>query len=110
MAYKKNYKDLNFMQECVLRFIPTEPTGVHSKDIARYTGENERDIRYIIQTLRDNGIPICATPKDGYWIARTSNDLNETIKKMESHIQNCKDTLQSLLDIKAEIERSENGD
>ena len=109
MAYKKNYKDLNFMQECVLRFIPNEPTGVHSKDIARNTGENERDIRYIIQTLRDNGVPICATPKDGYWIARTSLDLNETINTLRNHITNCQDTLKSLLDAKAEIERSENG-
>lgn len=110
MAYKKNYKDLNFMQERVMRFIPNEPSNIHSRDIARNTGESERDIRYIIQTLRDNGVPICATPKDGYWIARTSWDLNETIKNMESHIQNCKDTLQSLLDAKSEIERSENGD
>lgn len=110
MAYKKNYKDLNYMQECVLRFIPTEPTGIHSEDIARNINEPERDIRYIIQTLRDNGIPICATPKDGYWIARSSWDLNETINKMRSHILNCQDTLQSLLDAKKEIERSENGD
>lgn len=110
MAYKKNYKDLTHMQELVLNLIPTEPSQVHSKDIAHYLNEQSRDIRYIIQTLRDNGVPICATPKDGYWIARTSWDLNETIKKMESHIQNCKDTLQSLLDAKAEIERSENGD
>lgn len=110
MAYKKNYKDLNYMQKLVLNLIPLEPSQIHSKDIARYLNEQPRDIRYIIQTLRDKGIPICATPKDGYWIARTSWDLNGTISKLRNHILNCQDTLQSLLDAKAEIERSENGD
>lgn len=109
MAYKKKYKNLDNMQEVVLGLIPPQPSQVHSKDIASYLNEQPRDVRYIIQTLRDNGFPICATPKDGYWIARTSFDLNETIRKMRSHIENCEYTLDALVQAKKDMERKENG-
>lgn len=109
MAYSKKYKDFDYMKNVVLSQIPCEPCGIHSKDIARNIGEKERDIRFIIQKLRDDGVAICATPQDGYWVARTSWDLNETINTMRNHILNCQDTLDALLQAQAEIERKENG-
>ena len=41
-----NTKETNDLKLIVLSRIPTRPTGVNSKDIARQTGINSRDVRY----------------------------------------------------------------
>ena len=93
-SYKK--KDENYLKELVLSQIPNEPCGVNSKDISSNINLCSRDVRLIIQKLRDDGHPICATPHDGYWVSRTSWDMDDTIRKMQSHINECSATLVAL--------------
>lgn len=105
MAYKT--KDESYFKELLLNFIPTEPTHTNSKQLAEYIGLNSRDVRLIIQKLRDDGYPICATPEQGYWMARTSLDMNDTMSKLKSHIQNSVDTYNSLVYCQNELKRKE---
>lgn len=109
MAYKGAYKakDESYFEELLLNFIPTEPTHTNSKQLAEYIGLNSRDVRLIIQKLRDDGYPICATPEQGYWIARTSWDMDDTMSKLKSHIQNSVDTYNSLVYCQNELKRKE---
>lgn len=109
MAYKGAYKakDESYFKELLLNFIPTEPTHTNSKQLAEYIGLNSRDVRLIIQKLRDDGYPICATPEQGYWIARTSWDMDDTMSKLKSHIQNSIDTYNSLVYCQNELKRKE---
>ena len=109
MAYKGAYKtkDESYFKELLLNFIPTEPTNTNSKQLAEYIGLNSRDVRLIIQKLRDDGYPICATPEQGYWMARTSWDMNDTMSKLKSHIQNSVDTYNSLVYCQNELKRKE---
>ena len=109
MAYTGTYKskDESYFKELLLNFIPTEPTHVNSKQLAEYIGLNARDVRLLIQKLRDDGYPICATPKDGYWMARTSFDMNDTIIQLKSHIQNSIDTYNSLVKCQNALKRKE---
>ena len=74
MAYTGTYKaeDESYFKELLLNYIPTEPTHMNSKQLAEYIGLNARDVRLIVQKLRNDGYPICATPEMGYWIERTS--------------------------------------
>ncbi len=101
-SYSKGFKtkETNYLKELVFGRIPTRPIGVNSKDIARQTGINSRDVRFIIQMLRDDGEPICGTPKGGYWIAQYSDELNESINKLKSQITTMHDTLDSLCKIR----------
>ena len=39
---------------------------------------DERDVRASIETLRRRGLHICGTPTDGYYMARTEEELLET--------------------------------
>ena len=109
MAYTGTYKakDESYFKELILNFIPTEPTHVNSKQLAEYTGLKSRDVRLLIQKLRDDGYLICATPEQGYWMARTSWDMNDTMSKLKSHIQNSVDTYNSLVKCQNALKRKE---
>ena len=109
MAYKGAYnaKDESYFKELLLNFIPTEPTHTNSKQLAEYIGLNARDVRLLVQKLRDDGYPICATPEQGYWMARTSWDMDDTMIKLKSHIENSIDTYNSLVESQNELKRKE---
>lgn len=109
MPYTGTYKhkDEERLKEIILSLIPNEPYNVGSKQLASYTGLKSRDVRLLIQKLRDDGNPICATPQDGYWIARTSEDMKETLVKMKSHIANCKDTYNALIKCQNQLKQQE---
>ena len=109
MAYTGKYKakDESYFKELLLNFIPTEPTHTNSKKLAEYIGLNARDVRLLIQKLRDDGYPICATPEQGYWMARTSRDMDDTMIKLKSHIKNSIDTYNSLVESQNALKRKE---
>lgn len=109
MAYKGAYKakDEKYLKELILNIIPTEPTHMNSKQLAEYIGLNSRDVRLLIQRLRDDGYPICATPEKGYWMARTSWDMNDTMIKLKAHIKNSIDTYNSLVESQNALKRKE---
>ena len=109
MAYTGTYKakDESYFKELTLNFIPTEPTHVNSKQLAEYTGLKSRDVRLLIQKLRDDGYPICGTPYNGYWMAKTSFDMNDTMIQLKSHIQNSIDTYNSLVKCQNALKRKE---
>ena len=109
MAYKGAYKakDESYFKEQLLNYIPTKQTHTNSKQLAEYIGLNSRDVRLIIQKLRDDGYPICATPDQGYWMARTSWDMDDTMSKLKAHIQNSVDTYNSLAKSQNELKRKE---
>ena len=109
MAYKGAYKvkDESYLKELILNIIPTEPVHMNSKKLAEYIGLNARDVRLLIQKLRDDGYPICATPENGYWMARTSGDMNDTIIKLKAHIKNSIDTYNSLVESQNALKRKE---
>lgn len=105
--YTISDKNIAYMKDCVLHSLPHEPIGIHQKDISSNTGFSTRDVRHIIQRLRDDGYAICGTPNDGYWITQTSFELNDTIAKMRSHIEQSKDTLNALIEAQKRLEIKE---
>lgn len=100
-------KDAQYYNDLVLSIIPNEPNNTSSKDIANILGMNSREVRIVIQRLRDDGYAICATPEKGYWVARTSFDMNETLLKMKSHIDNCISTYNSLIECRNMLKKEE---
>mgnify|MGYP006372577147 FL=1 len=109
MAYIETYKakDESYFKELILNFIPKEPNNMNSKQLAEYAGLKSRDVRLLIQKLRDDGYPICATPEQGYWIAKTSWDMNDTMSKLKAHIKNSIDTYNSLVESQNALKRKE---
>ena len=109
MAYKGTYKANyeSYFKELLLNYIPTEPTHMNSKQLAEYIGLKSRDVRLLVQKLRNDGYPICATPDQGYWMARTSLDMNDTMSKLKAHIKNSIDTYNSLVESQNELKRKE---
>ncbi len=44
----------------------------------QYHAAAERQLRHVIEVLRANGAPICATPAHGYFLAETAEDIDQT--------------------------------
>ena len=109
MAYTETYKakDESYFKGLILNFIPKEPNHMNSKQLAEYIGLNARDVRLLVQKLRDDGYPICATPEKGYWMARTSWDMDDTMSKLKAHIKNSIDTYNSLVESQNALKRKE---
>lgn len=54
--------------------------GISAADLAQVAGIDERRLRSLISELRDAGTAICATPKTGYFLAVTPEELGESCK------------------------------
>lgn len=89
----KKPKYLTVEQEQVYNLLPTSPCQLHYTDIASLTGIRQRNVRIIIQELRNMGVPIACIPKDGYWIVENPQDLMPTINMLK----NTKDTLNNTI-------------
>ena len=54
--------------------------GIGVADLARKAGISERQARKFISELRLQGLGICATPKTGYYMAVTPEELHESCR------------------------------
>lgn len=92
--------DYDYYKELVLREIPAEPVKKHHKSIAYNVGLSPVETRDIIRMLRDDGYPICSNSTDGYWMARTSSEIQEVINMFNSYIYSMQMTVESLTETK----------
>ena len=54
--------------------------GIGVSTLALQLDVPERQVRTLITELRQDGVAICGTPKDGYYIAKDAGELEETCK------------------------------
>ena len=90
-------KYLTVEQEQVYNLLPTIPCQLHYNDIASLTGIRQRNVRIIIQELRNMGVPIACIPKDGYWIVENPQDLIPTINMLKNTRDTLNDTINALI-------------
>lgn len=93
----KKPKYLTVEQEQVYNLLPTNPCQLHYNDIASLTGIRQRNVRIIIQELRNMGVPIACIPKDGYWIVENPQDLMPTINMLKNTRDTLNDTINALI-------------
>ena len=66
-------------------------------------GVSKRTVRQLVQQARHEGICICSTPYDGYWLSSKSEDIEETIAILNAQISTLSDTVESMKKMEAEI-------
>lgn len=93
----KKPKYLTVEQEQVYNLLPTSPCQLHYNDIASLTGIRQRNVRIIIQELRNMGVPIACIPKDGYWIVENPQDLMPTINMLKNTRDTLNNTINALI-------------
>jgi biotin operon repressor len=54
--------------------------GIRVKRLAAMLDIPERQVRNLVTELREQGHAVCGTPKDGYYIAATPSELEQTCK------------------------------
>lgn len=52
--------------------------GIGVKALAEQLDIDARSVRHWVTALRFDGIAVCGTPRDGYYIAQTEDELDET--------------------------------
>jgi biotin operon repressor len=58
--------------------------GIGVKALAERTGLPARQVRTHISDLRQDGVAICGTPHDGYYVAGSPEELEETCRFLRS--------------------------
>lgn len=53
--------------------------GITAAAIACALGCNERVVRLLVTELREDGLAICGHPAQGYYVAATAEELEETL-------------------------------
>lgn len=54
--------------------------SIKSSALADRVGVTERKLRDFVTECRLDGLAICGSPKTGYFVARTQDEIEETIK------------------------------
>ena len=70
--------------------------GITVRNLAGLLDCHARQVRTLVTELRDEGIAVCGTPRDGYYIAATAEELEETCQFLRSRAM-CSLTLESRL-------------
>lgn len=52
--------------------------GITALHLAGRIDTPARNVRHLVTELRTDGIAVCGTPRDGYYIAETAEELEET--------------------------------
>ena len=89
----KSKYDIEYAKQVVLKLIPNHPENVYNHIIQSFTGYSERDIRHIVQWLREDGYPICASPNKGYWVAQTPEEISSIIQTLKSDLAGLRHTI-----------------
>lgn len=58
--------------------------GIGVKALATQLGTTERHVRTLTSELREDGHAVCGTPQDGYYIAATPEELQNTCEFLRS--------------------------
>lgn len=77
--------------------------AVTQEYIKNKTGICKREIRRIMQILRQEGYPICSTTYDGYWIAETKEELDSCINQILAQARTLNETAIALLETKSKL-------
>lgn len=54
--------------------------GVTARRLCARLNCQERHVRTLITELREDGVAVCGTPRDGYYIAAVASELEDTCK------------------------------
>lgn len=54
--------------------------GAGVAQLAARLDMSEREVRKLVVALRLDGVAVCGTPKTGYYIAATADEMQETIE------------------------------
>jgi len=58
--------------------------GIRAVDLARKVGIDERTLRTLVTTLRDDGTAVVATPETGYYVAEAPDEIEECCQFLRS--------------------------
>ena len=74
--------------------LPTsKESAVTQSYLSKVLGVSKRTVRQLVQQARHEGVSVCSTPYDGYWLSNNPEDIEETIAIMKAHIATANDTV-----------------
>lgn len=94
----------DYLKSIVLaRILPGRERAIKCGDLAFSCGIKPREVRQVVQNLRDDGYPICSTTSAGYWLATSPVELDRTIKALRCQADTLEGTIDALVECKKKI-------
>jgi len=96
-------EELNFVQERVFNKLPVGNRNVNMvsrRELCVDLNMHDSNIRKIVKSLLQFGIPVISGPKGGYYIANNNKDIKEYIEFLQIHIdgtEQVKDTMKKIM-------------
>lgn len=93
------------------QYLRTFHTGHTNKIVSSklFTFGSDVKIRSMVNSLRRNGVPVCAT-EQGYYYAVTSGEIKQTVDSLKSRIQGIQAAIEGLTDTYYEFKTNERAD
>jgi biotin operon repressor len=73
-----------------------EKNGLDARTLADRLGTTERAIRKLVGELIAAGIPVCAHPDLGYFIANSEDEIESTCRFLRSRVEHTLDKIEAL--------------
>jgi hypothetical protein len=73
----------------------SEEEAIKARDLCSLFNLSNRDIRNIVNGLRQDGEPICSS-SSGYWYSTEPADINKTIHRLEGQVKNMNNSINGL--------------
>ena len=82
------------MKETVLEILASGNVYT-GKQLSRFTGLHDADVRRVIHDLRCDGVAVCSCRR-GYYLPRDKEEIQKTIASLERHIKQITDAVEGL--------------
>ena len=79
---------------------------VNSGLVSRFSGLSGEGVRELVNSARREGQPICSS-RNGYWLARNTDELDETIRELTGRIMGIQAAVDGLKKARLTLEISE---
>ena len=102
-----NLEKLTYDEFCVYNVIGKSKDNLSTKSyISNLTGYKEREIKSIIHSLREKGIPVCSqvTNGGGYWIETDKAEFGRFVAQQKIQVEGYIKALETMIDIYKSLE------
>lgn len=85
----------NDIEEYLKEHHMTEKTAIKARELGELFNVKGKPLRDVINLLRQDGVPICSS-WFGYWYSTKPEDIDKTVKQLESRIAHIEKAVQGL--------------
>ena len=85
-----------FLRDYLKKYCFGKENAVFSRELEKRFLISGRDVRRIVKSLREQGVPICSDCHCGYYYATNRDEINKTLRGLNEHVNGVAGTIADL--------------